>query len=112
MNGNAEGSTLRLTLGCLLPAELGLELRRVGNGNRYLLLTFCDGGHRFSAWLDENAFVTWEACCEPLILEETLIRHVSKSGERMGSARTMRIAVRWGISQRRFPSYSSRRRIS
>ncbi|HEV8559512.1 MAG TPA: hypothetical protein VGR06_24485, partial [Actinophytocola sp.] len=27
--GNAEGSTLRLTLGCLL----GLELRRVGSGN-------------------------------------------------------------------------------
>src|SRR5262245_55522729 len=32
--GNAEGSTLRLTLGCLLAKELGLELRRVGSGRR------------------------------------------------------------------------------
>ncbi len=30
MRGNAEGSTLRLTLGCLLADELGIELRRVG----------------------------------------------------------------------------------
>ena len=30
MRGNAEGSTLRLTLGCLLAGELGLQLRRVG----------------------------------------------------------------------------------
>ena len=31
---NAEGSTLRLTLGCLLAARLGIELRRVGSGAR------------------------------------------------------------------------------
>ena len=31
--GNAEGSTLRLTLGCLLAEHLGIELRRVGSGN-------------------------------------------------------------------------------
>ena len=29
--GNAEGSTLRLTLGVLLAADLGIELRRVGS---------------------------------------------------------------------------------
>jgi hypothetical protein len=29
MRGNAEGSTLRLTLGCLLSEQLGIELRRV-----------------------------------------------------------------------------------
>ncbi|WP_374120389.1 GIY-YIG nuclease family protein [Mesorhizobium onobrychidis] len=29
-SGNAAGSTLRRTLGCLLAAELGIELRRVG----------------------------------------------------------------------------------
>jgi hypothetical protein len=39
--GNAAGSTLRLTLGSLLAAELGIELRRVGSGNRF---TFSDGG--------------------------------------------------------------------
>jgi hypothetical protein len=30
--GNAEGSTLRKTLGCLLADELGIQLRRVGSG--------------------------------------------------------------------------------
>lgn len=30
---NAEGSTLRLSLGCLLAEELGIELRRVGWAN-------------------------------------------------------------------------------
>ena len=39
--GNAGGSTLRLTLGCLLAADLGIELRRVGSGKR---LTFSDTG--------------------------------------------------------------------
>jgi len=32
--GNAEGSTLRLTLGCLLAERLDLELRRYGSGTR------------------------------------------------------------------------------
>jgi len=32
--GNAEGSTLRLTLGCPLSEELDIELRRVGSGKR------------------------------------------------------------------------------
>jgi hypothetical protein len=62
MRGNAEGSTLRLTLGCLLSEELGLQLRRVGSGNR---LTFCDGEKRLSEWLAENAFVAWEVTPEP-----------------------------------------------
>jgi hypothetical protein len=73
MRGNAEGSTLRLTLGCLLAAALGLELRRVGSGPR---LTFCDGEQRLSEWLSENAFVAWEVCSEPWVLEEHLIRDV------------------------------------
>ena len=30
--GNAEGSTLRLTFGCPLAEDLGLDLRRVGGG--------------------------------------------------------------------------------
>ena len=38
--GNAEGSTLRKTLGILLADELGIELRRVGSGKR---MTFVDG---------------------------------------------------------------------
>jgi hypothetical protein len=39
--GNAEGSTLRLTLGCLLADRLGIRLRRVGGGSRY---TFTNPG--------------------------------------------------------------------
>src|SRR4051794_20124652 len=32
MRGNAEESTLRLSLGCILSEQLGIELRRVGSG--------------------------------------------------------------------------------
>ena len=46
--GNAYGSTLRLTLGCLLADQLGIELRRVGSGTR---LTFGDGEQALSEWM-------------------------------------------------------------
>ena len=54
--GNAEGSTLRKTLGVLLSAELGIDLYRVGSGTR---LTFGAGEQRLSEWMSENAFVSW-----------------------------------------------------
>jgi hypothetical protein len=70
--GNAAGSTLRLTLGCLLP---GVELRRVGrSGDR---LHFADDERRVSAWMEQNALVTWVATPEPWKLEEELIQAVS-----------------------------------
>ena len=72
--GNAEGSTLRLTLGCLLSHCLGIELRRVGSGNR---MTFGAGEQILNAWLDQNACVAWIACDEPWRVEEELIRSVS-----------------------------------
>jgi hypothetical protein len=51
--GNAAGSTLRLTLGCLL----SIELRRVGSGDR---LTFGPAGEAIlSEWMHKNALVTW-----------------------------------------------------
>lgn len=68
--GNAEGSTLRLTLGCLLSAELAIELRRVGSGTRR---TFSDGERALSSWMAANAFVCWAADTEPWTLEEELI---------------------------------------
>jgi hypothetical protein len=74
MQGNAEGSTLRLSLGCLLADQLGIELRRVGSGNR---LTFSVGEERLSQWMDENARVVWKVCEEPWKLEETLITAVN-----------------------------------
>jgi hypothetical protein len=68
--GNAEGSTLRLTLGSLLANELGLELRRVGSGTR---LTFATGEAILSAWMGENALVAWLVNPTPWKLEERLI---------------------------------------
>jgi hypothetical protein len=68
--GNAEGSTLRKTLGCLLADELGIELRRVGSGSR---MTFGAGEQVLSAWMAENAFVSWVVREAPWELEDDLI---------------------------------------
>ena len=70
MRGNAEGSTLRLSLGCVLADRLGIELRRVGSRTRF---TFSKGEERLSQWMDENARVIWHICEEPWKLEENLI---------------------------------------
>lgn len=69
-SGNAEGSTLRLTLGSLLAKELGIELRRVGSGKR---MTFSTGETRLSEWIEENARVVWQVCEAPWKTEEELI---------------------------------------
>ena len=72
--GNAEGSTLRLTLGCLLSDELGIALRRVGSGQR---LTFADGEALLSEWMQQNAFVAWIEHPEPWALEKHFISQLS-----------------------------------
>src|SRR5262245_16240682 len=54
--GNAEGSTLRLTLGCLLEPVLATVIRRVGSGKR---LTFGSAEGRLTEWIAENARVCW-----------------------------------------------------
>jgi hypothetical protein len=74
MTGNAEGSTLRLTLGCLLSETLGIQLRRVGSGNR---MTFAEGEQKISEWLAENAFVTWVSYSKPWELESELLLELS-----------------------------------
>jgi hypothetical protein len=71
--GNAEGSTLRLTLGCILADALGIELRRVGSGKR---MTFSTGEARLSEWMNQNARVAWHLCEQPWKLEEQLIAGV------------------------------------
>ena len=68
--GNAEGSTLHRTLGCMLAARLGIELRRVGSGGR---LTFTDGEPVLSRWMAANALVSWEAYDRPWEVEDALI---------------------------------------
>lgn len=67
--GNAYGSTLRLTLGCLLAEQLGIELRRV-SGTR---LTFGDGEAVVSDWMAEHAFVCWLPTPTPWEIESQLI---------------------------------------
>ncbi len=69
-SGNAEGSTLRKTLGCLLSDQLGIELRRVGSGNRR---TFVTGEKVLSEWMEQNALVSWVLHPEPWVLEHQLI---------------------------------------
>lgn len=71
MRGNADGSTLRLSLGCLLADQLGIELRRVGAENRFTFST--EGEESLSQWIEENARVVWHVCEEPWKLEEELI---------------------------------------
>jgi hypothetical protein len=72
--GNAAGSTLRLTLGCLLAERLGIQLRRVGSGRR---LTFAAGEGKLSAWMADNAYVTWVETEHPWLAEKQLIASVS-----------------------------------
>jgi GIY-YIG catalytic domain len=69
--GNAEGSTLRLTLGCLLSEGLNLELRRYGSGKR---MHFGVGERELPAGLAANAFVSWLTTPDPWLLEEHLFK--------------------------------------
>lgn len=71
---NAEGSTLRLSLGVLLANTLGIQLRRVGSGKRK---TFHTGESTLSHWMAENAFVTWVAHETPWTIEHQLIGSLS-----------------------------------
>ena len=73
--GNAEGSTLRRTLGVVLEHESGLPLRRVGSGKR---ITLTHGGEQWlDRWMDENAFVAWIEHPEPWAVEHQLLRELS-----------------------------------
>lgn len=74
MNGNASGSTLRLSLGCVLAKTLGLELRRIGKKGR---ITFADGEELLSEWLSRNALVAWVFDDRPWETEEILVQEIS-----------------------------------
>jgi hypothetical protein len=82
--GNAGGSTLRKTLGCLLAEELGLELRRVGSGKK---ATFVHGEQTLSDWMAEYALVAWVTDPEPWILEDHLIATLDVPLNLAGNAR-------------------------
>jgi hypothetical protein len=69
--GNAAGSTLRRTLGCLLSDQLAIQLRRVGSGGRY---TFTNPGEQLlDEWMKRHAFVTWTETNAPWALEKQLL---------------------------------------
>ena len=71
VRGNASGSTLRLTLGCLLADKLGIQLRRVGGGRRF---TFTNPAEqRLDKWMAQNARVVWVAVEKPWEIEHALL---------------------------------------
>jgi hypothetical protein len=67
--GNADGSSLRKTLGVLLAAELGLELRRVGAGKQ---ITLAGGEAVLNQWMSDNTLVSWVVRPEPWVFEDEL----------------------------------------
>jgi len=69
-SADAEGSTLRKTLGVLLADELGIELRRVGSGARR---TFAGGEPALTQWMAEHVVVSWIVRNEPWHFERRLI---------------------------------------
>jgi hypothetical protein len=69
--GNAAGSTLRRTLGCLLSDQLAIQMRRVGSGGRY---TFTNPDEQLlDEWMKRHAFVTWTETNAPWALEKQLL---------------------------------------
>lgn len=59
-HGNAYGSTLRLSLGCLLSDTLSIQLQRIGRSRKRL--TFGQIGEvKLSEWIAEHARVAWRA---------------------------------------------------
>ena len=72
--GNAEGSTLRRSLGILLQPFSGFPLRRVGSGRR---MTFTHIGEQWlDNWMEENAFVAWFEDDAPWVIEDALLASI------------------------------------
>lgn len=104
--GNAEGSTLRRTLGCLLGQKLGIDLRRVGSGTRYTLTN--PGERVLDGWMHQHAFVTWVETDRPWEVEEHLLLSglrlpLNMDGnpwhEAVAVLRTMRLQARLAADQ-------------
>ncbi len=69
--GNAYGSTLRKSLGCLLSENLGIYLQQVGDSGKRI--HFGEGESILSEWMMENAYVTWMIVEKPWDIEDELI---------------------------------------
>ena len=70
---NAEGSTLRRTLGCLLEKQLGTILRRVGSDST---MTFGAKEAALTAWMTKNAAVAWVEVQAPRRFESQIFRQL------------------------------------
>ena len=124
--GNAEGSTLRRTLGVLLATESNYPLRRVGSGTR---TTFTHSGEQWlDRWMEQNAKVSWIADEEPWLLEGVLIANIplplniqdnnhafkpilsAMRSKAMAEAKIMEIADEAGFSRRRIVEMEARNR--
>lgn len=79
---NANGSTLRMTLGCLLSGTLGIRLSRPGNR-----FTFGPGEAVLSDWLGRNALVAWMVHPEPWLIEDRAIAGLDLPLNLMGNGR-------------------------
>ena len=73
LRGNAEGSTFRKTVGCLLCEDIGTQLRRVGSGTR---MTFASKEAALTTWLTEHAVVAWVETTIPRLLECHILESV------------------------------------
>ena len=68
--GKACSSTLRLTIGCFLSEELGIQLHCIGSsGNKFKF----DNEEKLSNWMKDNAFVVWVKDSDPRKLEKEII---------------------------------------
>ncbi len=76
-NLNAYGSTLRLSLGCLL----GLELRRIASkkhpGDAKRMTFGRDGERQLNEWMSAHARVVWEACADAWDVEHDLLQRLA-----------------------------------
>ncbi len=71
LTGNAEGSTLRLSLGCLLADQLEICLQRVGSGKSH---TFTNPGEiMLDNWLAAHAHVALAAVERPWEVEAKML---------------------------------------
>lgn len=90
--GNASGSPLRLTLGCLLVEQLGINLTApVGRP------TFGLGEDRLSEWMAANMFVAWVEHPEPWTIRAEAIERLRppfNSGEHSGTPLHQTLAAR------------------
>ncbi|MFY0526963.1 GIY-YIG nuclease family protein [Archangium gephyra] len=75
--GNACGSTLRLSLGCLLSSELDIQLRRASGSGKRLTFALDEGERKLSSWMATHARVVFVEAEQPRTSEKELFRELN-----------------------------------